>query len=62
MALSVFIAMTAADDLYSLDSVAAVIMSVYFQVIAVLSLGYTLRNINPDEINFDVYKNDAATA
>ncbi len=62
MALSVFIAMTAADDLYSLDSVDAVIMSVYFQVIAVLSLGYTLRNINPDEINFDVYKNDAATA
>lgn len=62
MALSVFIAMTAADDLYSLDFVDAVIMSVYFQVVAVLSLGYTLRNINPDEIDFDVYKNDAATA
>ncbi len=29
---------------------------------AVLSLGYTLRNINPDDIDFDVYRNDAATA
>ncbi len=62
MALSVFIAITAADDIYKLDSVEALIMSVYFQAIALLSLGYTLRSLNPDEIDFDVYKDDAAAA
>lgn len=59
MALSVFIATTAADDLYSLDFIDAVIMSVYFQGIALLSLVYTLNNIKPDEIDFDVYRSDA---
>lgn len=60
MVLSVFIAITAADDLYNLDFINALMMSIYFQAIAVLSLGYMLRNIKPDEINFDVYKNGAA--
>ncbi len=62
MALSVFIAITAADDAYNLDAVDAVIMSVYFQAIALLSLGYTLRNLKLDDIDFDVYKNDVAAA
>jgi hypothetical protein len=62
MALSVFIAITAADDVYNLDAVDAVIMSVYFQAITLLSLGYTLRNLKLDEIDFDVYKNDVAAA
>ena len=62
MALSVFIAITAADDVYNVDAVDALIMSVYFQSIALFSLGYTLRNLKLDEIDFDVYKNDAAVA
>ncbi len=62
MALSVFIAITAADDMHSLDAGDAVILSVYFQAIALVSLGYTLNSIKPDEIDFDVYKNDAASA
>ncbi len=62
MALSVFIAITAADDMYKLDFIEAVIMSIYFQAIAILSLGYTLRSIKPGEMNFDVYKNGAAAA
>ena len=62
MALSVFIAMTAADDMYNLDFIEAAAMSVYFQAIALLSLGYTLRSLKPDEIDFDVYKNDTAAA
>jgi len=33
MALSVFIAITAADNMYNLDFIEAVIMSVYFQAI-----------------------------
>ena len=57
MVLSVFIAITAADDMYHLDYIDAVIMSVYFQVITVLSLGYSLQNIKLEEIDFDVYKN-----
>ncbi len=60
MALSVFIAVTAADDIFDLAFIEAVIMSVYFQAIAVLSLGYSLQNIKLDEIDFDVYKNGAA--
>ena len=60
MALSVFIAVTAADDMYKLDAIDALIMSVYFQGIALLSLGYTLNNLKPDEIDFDVYRKDVA--
>ena len=61
MALSVFIAVTAADDVYRMDPIDATLLSVYFQVVALLSLGYVLSSINPDELDFDVYKNDAAT-
>jgi hypothetical protein len=60
MAMSVFFTMTAAGDRYNLDFIDATILSIYFQAIALLSLGYTLRSIKPDEIDFDVYKNDAA--
>ena len=60
MALSAFIAVTAADDIYSLDAVGAAITSVYFQAVALLSLGYTLRGIRPEEIDFDVYKENGA--
>jgi hypothetical protein len=60
MALSVFIATTAADDMYDLDFISAAILSVYFQAIALVSLGYSLRSIKPGDIDFDVYKNGAA--
>jgi hypothetical protein len=60
MALSLFIAVTAADDMYKLDAIDALIMSVYFQGIALLSLGYTLNNLKPDEFDFEVYKKDIA--
>lgn len=60
MALSVFIGVTAADDKYNLEPVEAVIMSVYFQVIALLSLGFSLSSLKVDDINFDVYREDAA--
>jgi hypothetical protein len=60
IALSVFIAITAADDWYNLDFIDATILSIYFQITALLSLGLVMRSIKPDEIDFDVYKNDAA--
>jgi hypothetical protein len=60
MALSIFIAVTAADDIYKLDFIDATLMSVYFQAIALLSLGYILRSIKPEDIDFEVYKTDTA--
>jgi predicted small integral membrane protein len=59
--LSAFIAVSAADDIYNLDAFDAVIMSIYFQVIALFSIGYSLYSIKPEEIDFDVYKKEAAT-
>ena len=35
-------------------------MSVYFQAVAWISLGYMIRSIRIEEIDFDVYKNDVA--
>ena len=58
--LSTFIAITAADDIYNLDFIDATLISVYFQSISLVSLGYVLRSIKPEDIDFGVYKSDAA--
>ena len=58
--LSAFIAVSAADDIYNLDAFDAVIMSVYFQIIALFSIGFSLHSIKPEEIDFDVYKKETA--
>jgi len=60
MAMSVYFMFVAADDLYDLGFLEAVLMSIYFQVIVFVSLGHVLRSINFEDINFDVYKNDVA--
>lgn len=60
IAMSIFIAITAIDDLYSLDFLDAVFMSVYFQAIALVSVGVPMNNIRLEEIDFDVYKSDPA--
>lgn len=59
MAMSAFFVMTAAEDLYSLDHLDALLMTLYFQGIALLSLGYNLRNMRLDDTDFEVYKDDA---
>lgn len=56
MALSVFLMTASADDFYSLDALDAIIMSLYFQAIVMLSVGSVLQGLKPDDINFDVYK------
>ena len=58
--LSVFIAITAADDIYNLDFIDATLISVYFQAISMLSFGYVLRSIKVEDIDFGVYKSDTA--
>ena len=59
IALSVYFISAAADDLYNLDFLDATLLSVYFQAIVILSIGHILRAIRPEDIDFDVYKNDA---
>ncbi len=59
IAMNLFIGVTAVDDLYNLDFLDAVIMSIYFQVIALVSVGVPMNNIRLEEIDFDVYKSDA---
>ncbi len=61
MAMSLFWMTQAADDLYNLDFLDATIMSLYFQLIVILSLGHILRNMRLEEIDFDVYKNSSVT-
>ena len=61
MALSVFWMTQAADDVFNLDFLDATIMSLYFQLIVLLSLGRSLRNMPLEDMNFDVYKNSPAT-
>ena len=62
MGLSVFIAMTTVDDSYPLDAIDAVVMSVNFRAIALLSLGYVHSSIKLEDDDFDVYINDGAAA
>lgn len=59
IAMSLFIGVTAVDDLYKLDFLDAVFMSIYFQAIALVSVGVPMNSIKVEEIDFDVYKNDA---
>jgi hypothetical protein len=60
MALSVFFVTAAADDMFDINYLDAVVMSVYFQGVVLLSLGNILRNVKVEDIDFDVYKEDVA--
>ncbi len=58
MAMSVFFMTTAADDVYDLDFLDASLLSLYFQVIAFVSIGHMLRSMRPEDMDFEVYRND----
>lgn len=60
MALSVFFVTAAADDVFDIDFLDAILMSVYFQAVVWISLGYMLQSIRLEDIDFDVYRNDVA--
>lgn len=60
IALSALNFVRAAGDVVDLQAIEAVLISVYFQAIALLSLGYVLNNVRTEDINFDVYKEDRA--
>ena len=59
MAMSLFFMMQAADDVYSLDALDALLMSLYFQVLVFFSIGYVLRRYPVQDIDFEVYKDPA---
>lgn len=63
MIMSMFFAVTAIDDVFDIDFLDAAIMSLYFQAVVALSLGFLLRSQPLEKMNFDVYKeNGTATA
>ncbi len=60
--ISIFYMFLSVDNVYNLDYLDAILMSVYFQAIVLLSIGQLLRNLKLKDINFDVYKDDAVAA
>lgn len=56
IAMSVFFMTQAVDDVYDMDNLGATLLSVYFQVIVILSVGHLLRSQRLEDMNFDVYK------
>lgn len=60
--MSVFYLITLADGIYDLDFMDAFLLSVYFQVVALGSTGYMLHCMKLEDIDFDVYKDDAVAS
>jgi len=59
MAISIFMAVNAINDGLSSDAYEALIISIFLQVIAVISFGYTLSKTQPRKQDFDVYREEA---
>ena len=62
MALSIYLMTAAVDDVFNLDFLDASLLSLYFQIIAFLSIGHMIRSLKIEDIDFEVYKNDTAVA
>ncbi len=54
--MSFFMLSTAVDDVADIDFLDAPLMSLYFQIIVLLSIGLLLRTLRPEEIDFEVYR------
>ncbi|KAA3613845.1 MAG: hypothetical protein DWQ05_16350 [Calditrichaeota bacterium] len=61
IASSLFLMIFEAIDEFNLDYFEPALMSGYFQFILFIGLGSMLRNQRIEDMNFDVYKEDAAT-
>lgn len=60
-AMSVYFITQTADDAFGLDYLDAPLMSVYFQVIVAASIGFVLRSLKFEDIDFSVYANNTTT-
>ncbi|MBZ0111580.1 MAG: hypothetical protein K8J08_03895 [Thermoanaerobaculia bacterium] len=56
MVMSIFYMTLTASDLFDLDFLGAILMSLYFQVIVLFSIGHILRTLRLEDIDFDVYR------
>lgn len=56
IACSVFMGLIAFIDVYELKSSLPVVMSLFLQFLAIISMGYMLHNNRLEDIDFDVYK------
>lgn len=57
---SIFIMVAAGINEFNLDYLEPSIMSLYLQLIALVSVGTTLRTLRIEDIDFDVYKKDVS--
>lgn len=55
MAMSVYFMTQTADDAFDLDYLDAPLMSLYFQVIVIVSIGFLMRSLKLEDIDFAVY-------
>jgi hypothetical protein len=58
MAMSVYFMTASIDDVYDLDFVSASLLSLYFQVIVMVSIGHMLRSMRLEDMDFEVYRSD----
>ena len=61
MAMSVYFMTQTTSDLLDFNALQATLMSLYFQLIVAVSIGFTLRTLKFEDIDFDVYANDTST-
>lgn len=59
-ALSLFLMWQSLDNHYDVDYLDAAVLSLYFQVVASLSVGYIIRSLKIEDLDFSVYKADEA--
>lgn len=60
IAASIFFIISEVVKSYNLDYLWAAVVSLYFQFIIFFGFGYIFRNMKIDQIDFDVYKEDAS--
>ena len=58
IAMTTFLATSVVFDKFDSDNLMPTVMSLYLQLIAVISLGTVLRTFRIEDINFEVYKED----
>ena len=56
IACCVFMAMTLLIETYDMKTVMPIMMSLFLQMLVVISMGYMLNNCRLEDMNFDVYK------
>ena len=59
--MSIFYMTHSADQIFALDFLDAPLLSVYFQVVILLSLSYLMHSLKIEDIDFEVYRSSPTT-